>query len=1004
MAGRFALVVGSQCENLAPLSFVEESASCLYEALAGANWQGAADGGGLVINPSTAQLQAAVRDAFAVANEAGSTLLVAFIGHGVADADLDFYLMARDTRLDDLDYENAFDFTHFVRQRLKKFTSLDGLVFLVDACQAQEGIEGAAVRWTQVLAANRGRMEVLVASGTGSAYDGCFTKTILHTFNTGRDIAGDNLLCADLQPVISANCVAQAQHLAYAGGNLGGGDPGLWLVPNIARCRDAVTGRPTAGLVDQLTAGVIVTDTMRDTLAQVEESGSARLRLLIGAAGSGKSTLLGLFVRPKTAKALGVSLGVADDYIKAAVFLDSTSTLESVAAELAAQLSITVPGFDEAAAAAAAELTDEQLKTLGSWEISVMRPLARCRGSGRVHLIVDGLDQPEPGAREVILAALQQLTHTAPQAELGHVRVIAGARSGENIDTRTQLAHAHRIELTTPAWGELAKAAGVGIPEGLLAERIGETMSGGWLIARLIREITDSTGEPGQFTDLAGLVAARIAVSRVGTDESDEALHALNAIAAAGYGPLLPIGLLAAAVAGGDTLPPLGRVRDTVFAFGALISRGNPGTDHETLGISHYALLAPVADYASEHGLDPAGAHRAIIEAYHRLDGRSESGGASADDEVRTYWATAAPRHYLGSGNAAAAIEFLREHETPRAADNRDRWAAWLPIFEQALGPEHPVTVDAEAQYARWTGESGDPRGARRMFARQVRALEQVREEQDTQLLTAKEKLADWTGQAGQPDRARHMLERLMPQRRAVSGDRDPATLQAAKDLAFWTGESGRLDAAFVLYDRLLPELDETLGPRHRDTLRARSHYARFLGEAGRPRDAKEIATVLLADTECAVGADHNDTLWARNNLAWQTGEVDGAEAARELYAVLVQDRERISGPENHGTLVARRDLAIWTGKAGNAASARDQLQELLPTRIRNYGSDHQDTLYERDCLAEWTGKAGDPRAAADQYAQLLEIYKTKFGENSDKTNAIRGKLEEWRSAAANNS
>jgi hypothetical protein len=351
MAGRFALVVGSQCENLAPLSFVEESASCLYGALAGANWQGTGVGGGLVINPSTAQLQAAVRDAFAVANEAEATLLVVFIGHGVADADLDFYLMARDTRLDDLDYENAFDFTHFVRQRLKKFTSLDGLVFLVDACQAQEGIEGAAVRWTEVLAANRGRMELLVASGTGSAYDGCFTKTILHTFNTGRDIAGDNLLCADLQPVISANCVAQAQHLAYTGANLGSGDPGLWLVPNIARCRDAVTGRPAAGLVDQLTSGVVVTDTMRDTLAQVEESGSTRLRLLIGAAGSGKSTLLGLFVRPKTAKALGVNLGVADDYIKAAAFLDSTSTLESVAAELAAQLSITVPGFDEAAAA-----------------------------------------------------------------------------------------------------------------------------------------------------------------------------------------------------------------------------------------------------------------------------------------------------------------------------------------------------------------------------------------------------------------------------------------------------------------------------------------------------------------------------------------------------------------------------------------------------------------------------------------------------------------------------
>lgn len=990
-----ALIVGSQCTDLQPLPFLDELAGRLLAALDRGQWRSAVERDWLR-NPTTAELKAAVEQAFTVADKAEATLLVAFIGHGVADGEQDFYLMTSDAPADMPNSETAFHFTQFIRERLKRYKRLDGLVFMVDACQAGEGLEGAATRWADVLALNKGRLELLVASGRGSAYDGCFTRTILDTFETGLVSRGDTLLCADLLPEVS-RCTGQQQYLAYNGSTLISGDPGLWLVPNAARSRDAVTGRPFAGLVDQLTTGVILTSSVRESLTAIEESGASRLRLVVGAAGSGKSTLLALLIRPRAA----VVLDVADDYVKAAAFLDATSTPESVAVELSAQLMVTVPQYKQAKEAVTASMTDSDLASLGSWDTMVRLPLARCTESGRIHMVVDGLDQPQPGARELILAALHDMTTTA---ELGHVRVIAGVRSGENIDIRRELAHANRIELTAPAWGELAKAAGVGIPEGLLAEQISETMSGGWLVARLIREITDSTGELRQFPDLAGLVAARIAVSRVGTDESDWGLRALNAIAAAGYGPLLPIGLLAAAAAGTDTLPPLGRVRDTVVAFGALISRGNPGTDHETLGISHHALLAPIADYARERGSDPTEAHQAIIDAYHGLTDRSDSGGACADDQVRAYWATAAPRHYLESGNAAAAIEFLREHETPRAADNRDRWAAWLPIFEQALGPEHPHTVDAEAQYAQWTGESGFPRSARRIFAKQVRALKKVREEQDRQLLTAREKLADWTGQAGQADRARHMLERLVPQRRAVSGDRDRATLQAAMDLAFWTGESGRVDAALVLYDRLLPELDETLGPRHPDTLGARSHYARFLGEAGRPRDAKEIATVILADTERALGADHNDTLWARNNLAWQTGEVDGADAARELYGVLVQDRERLSGPENHGTLVARRDLAIWTGRAGDAASARDQLREILPTRIRNYGSDHQDTLYERDCLAEWTGKAGDPWAAADQYAQLLEIHKTKFGENSEKTNDIRRKLEEWRTAAANNS
>ena len=452
MAGRLALIVGSQCDELPELPFVDELAGELHAALAGGQWRPAGGAGDWVCNPTTAELKDAVEEAFTAANDAGATLLIAFIGHGVARGSQDFYLMTRDARADKPNSENAFHFTQFIRERLTDFPSLDGLVFLVDACQAGEGLEGAATRWADVLAANKGRLELLVASGKRSAYDGCFTRTILETFRTGLVARGDALLCADLLPEVS-RCTGQHSILAYSGATLISGDPGLWLVPNVARSRDAVTGRPAAGLVDQLTAGVIATASVRESLTAIEESGSARLRLVVGAAGSGKSTLLALFIRPKVAK----TLAVADDYIKAAAFLDSTSTLESLAGELSAQLAVTVPEYPGALGRWPPAWLTTTSATLGSWDTTVRLPLARCTQSGRIHLIVDGLDQPEPGARELILAALQYVTHTAPAAELGHVRVIVGVRGGENIDTRTELAHAHRIDVAAPALGELAQ-------------------------------------------------------------------------------------------------------------------------------------------------------------------------------------------------------------------------------------------------------------------------------------------------------------------------------------------------------------------------------------------------------------------------------------------------------------------------------------------------------------------------------------------------------------------
>jgi hypothetical protein len=482
-------VVGSQCDKLTKLSFPPMLAKNLRDALTRAGWQGAGSAGGLVIDPTTAELKRAVSEAFTAANDAGATLLIAFIGHGVADGDLDFYLMAWDSPPANPDSDTAFLLTQFVRERLKKFPSLDGVLFLVDACQTQEGIQGAATRWTDVLASNRGRMEVLVAAGAGSAYDGCFTKTILSTFQSGLATRGDSLLCADLQPEISAKCVSQPQYLAYSGGNLSSGDPGLWLVPNIARSRDAVTGRPVAGLVDQLTAGVITTDAMREKLAVIAESGGSRLRMLVGPAGSGKSTLLALLIRPKLIDTLELPPG----YIKAAVFLDTAATLETLAAEIAAQLAGSVPGFSEAAKAVGAELSHDDLKRRNSWDTAVVLPLARCRRPGmRVQIIVDGLDQPRPGARDVILAALWHMTRNAPVDTLGHVRVIAGVRSGEGIDSRPELAHAYRIDIASPTTRQIAGAAnatGMRLSETDLARMVGEMTMGGWMISRLVREV-----------------------------------------------------------------------------------------------------------------------------------------------------------------------------------------------------------------------------------------------------------------------------------------------------------------------------------------------------------------------------------------------------------------------------------------------------------------------------------------------------------------------------------
>lgn len=955
MGGRLALVVGSQCHSLQELSFVKSYAEDLRTALNAAGWGPAGKTDGLLLNPLASEFRAIVKSAFGMANEAGASLLIAYIGHGVARGTHNFFLMATDSPADTPDSENSLHFTQFIQERLIDCPSLDGLIFVVDACEAKEGTEGAAARWTEIVAASGGRMELLVASGADSAYDGCFTRTLLRIFNVGLPHRGERLLCGDVHPEIYGACEKQqAQYLAYSGGNVTRGDPGLWLVPNIARSRDAVTGRPAAGLVDLLTAAVIESDSVCERLMALEDSGAARLRLVIGPAGSGKSTLLALLIRPRVVE----STTVADNYIKAAVFLDKTSTLESMADEMAAQLTATVRGF----VSASQEVIDASVASgesmSGQFELKVVRPLSRCRRTGIIHLIIDGLDHPEPGARDVILTALHRLTSNATAHEVGHIHVIAGARVGDGIDGRDELSHAHRIVVEPPAVTDVV--ADVGIPSpGLVTEALAH-MIGGWLIARLLREISDGTGATTSYSDLNELITARIELA---CDRGINSVRILSLLAAAGVGPVLPIRLLKDALDELGTQTSLAQIRDMVVRFGVLISRANPGLDEESLGISHSKLLETIGDYCENHQVPITDAHNAIVRGYRR-----KSASSSA---VESYWQLAAPRHYLGSSetdvgsrDSRHALGYLLSLEVDsRATDNRDRWASWLPAFVRSVGQLHPDTLRARAQLAHWRGVLGDLRGA----ATEYQAVAADRE--------------------------------------SLLGPRHRDTLLARASAARWRGESeiGYATAAAAELDSVYNDMREELGETDRDTLTTLNNLAHWRGQSGDPAAAAAAMEQFVRDWGVTHSADKVGLLIARSNLAsWRAQASGDAYAAVSTLEDLLEASTQQLGATDPTTLGIRNNLADWRGEAGDAAGAVVEFERIARDRKETLGADHPDTLRARNNLAAWRARASDVPRAVAELDQLAKDQARVLGSGHPDTATTLGNLAYWRQKANN--
>src|SRR5512142_1861864 len=454
VSGRLALVIGSECDALGELGFVQDRAQELLDTLAELGEWEAVDGGpDPLLDPTAAALDEVVATAFAEASRREATLLLAFIGHGQADGGEDYYLLAKDSPATP-NSRTAFHLSQRVRELLKTAPKLDGLVCLIDACEAAEGVQGAGSRWLHPLVAGGGRMELMVASGATNAYDGCFNRTLVVTARRGQPAAGEFLACADLKPDLVTGCPRQTPVLMSFDGvtvvHNDTTDRGLYLVANVVRRGGALAGTVAAGIIDQLTRGVVPTGTVLEAYQQLCGTDTQRLRAVVGPPGAGKSTLVSLLLRPEV---LGQDLrGLA---VHGAVFLDPSATRETIANTLAAQFTGTIPGFAEATTLVEDRTDPDELRGLDALERRICRPLEACRRGAWVRVLLDGLDQIDPQSRDDVIAAISALTDPS-RALLDHLRVIVTVRPIPALTDHLQRLGAQTIQMDPPSTSDLA--------------------------------------------------------------------------------------------------------------------------------------------------------------------------------------------------------------------------------------------------------------------------------------------------------------------------------------------------------------------------------------------------------------------------------------------------------------------------------------------------------------------------------------------------------------------
>ncbi|HEY7263350.1 MAG TPA: tetratricopeptide repeat protein [Trebonia sp.] len=1027
MGERRALLIGVRNDHFGRLDFVPEVIRDLRTVVLDDRYgscRPALPDGREFLTESEATTRAkiveALDDAMASAGREQATLFVYFLGHGHKEGE-DFYLVASDTPgPDQIHSQNAIPLGQWIKELLRLYPGVDGLMLVIDACHSgaviSDPVPGLLRQGLQ------GRVEFFAATRPEEvASRGCFSRSLAELLKKGSPHTADAQLRAydehcRLREVAPVDCadLAPTTHMSLNGSC----DAGLWLGRNSAAdVRPALAGTQMAGLVARLTRNWQVRPGPAADVMRLLAAGTSPIAIT-GGPGTGKSALLASFGRRSAGEYLGLGLD-------ALVTARLGENLADLAEALLEQLDKS-PAYRKAAERFQNATPVLELEKQPRFDQVVTGPLTHLEPEDeRILVGVDTVEQLGTVQRRRLLEAFTNL-HRATLIV-----------TGRQVD---DLPQASQVPLPDRDPEGVKQLVRVLVEDPGARDRIVSLSDGEWLWARMLSGLHRAGHFAGtqlhRSLDLAPVFEKAVSAA-VATAPQAPVEDVARVLAAAPVGAQMPLQVLVAALRPGDgdgqTLAV--RVRDGLAALGELPARADAGSPDERVGPAHELIAEFLRGHFDEDAV--ADAHSAIVRALRDLQQADP-----LSKPVAAYVRDRLSEHLWAIGESDEALSALPELPTP--ADNLALWQSWHERLLQRLGPDYPDTLTTRHSIAAWTGKAGDARAALDLCTALLPDQRRVLGPDHPDTLATRHNIAAWTGQAGDAHAALDLCTALLPDQRQILGPDHPDTLTTRHNLAHWTGLAGDARAALELFTALLPDRERVLGPDHRSTLNTRHNIAfwtgragdaraaldlftallpdreriqgstdpgtlttrhniaAWTGDAGDARAALELCTALLPDRRRVLGADHPDTLATRHNIAFWTGRAGDARAALELFTALLHDQERVLGADHPGTLTTRHDIAAWTGRAGDGSAALKLCTALLPDRERVLGPDHPDTLATRHTIVAWTGRAGDARAALELCTALLPDRERVLGPDHPDTLTTRHTIADLTGRAGN--
>lgn len=191
-----------------------------------------------------------------------------------------------------------------------------------------------------------------------------------------------------------------------------------------------------------------------------------------------------------------------------------------------------------------------------------------------------------------------------------------------------------------------------------------------------------------------------------------------------------------------------------------------------------------------------------------------------------------------------------------------------LEVYEESLGPVHPLVADALTNLGLFHLVRGDYAEAKALLERALVIREQTQGTLHSQMADLLSNIGSVELRLGDSVRAVELFERALAIREASLEPDHPALCAALGNLAAAHHERGEDELATSLFERAVESCERGLGPDDFHTASTRSNYADTLRARGKLDDAREQFERALRGMEAALGPEHPDLSYPLQGLA----------------------------------------------------------------------------------------------------------------------------------------